>query len=362
MLNKSLLSPEYEATFEPAASPILGASTVLGSRNCFRSSGQRDIVNVLSIDVEDYFHPSELGGNVSSWTTYPPRVGVGLSFLLDLLAAHQVRATFFVLGWVAMRHPHLIRRIAEAGHEIGCHSHCHRLVYSLTPDEFQRDTLEAVKAIRDASGVTPRMYRAPSYSVTSNALWALDILASCGFTHDSSIYPIVHDRYGIPGFPRHASYIATPSGGILEIPVATVQLGRRVMPVGGGAYMRLFPYRYMAAGLRRINCQEKQPACLYLHPWELDPEQPRLTRRVISRLRTYTGLAGMRDKMSRLLDDFAFAALTDVFPLPNSVQIARMEARETLTPSPVCPAHSRPGSMPVESVSYYRSDIRRTCD
>ena len=126
--------------------------------------------------------------------------------------------------------------------------------------------------------------------------------------------------------------------------------------------MRLFPYRYMAAGLRRINCQEKQPACLYLHPWELDPEQPRLTRHVISRLRTYTGLAGMRDKMNRLLDDFAFAALTDVFPLPNPVQIARMEARETLTPSPVCPAHSRPGSMPVESVSYYRSDIRRTCD
>lgn len=320
------------------------------------------MVNVLSIDVEDYFHPSELGGNVSSWTGYPPRVDVGLSFLLDLLADRQVRATFFVLGWVAMRHAHLIRKIAEAGHEIGCHSQTHRLVYRLTPGEFHRDTSDAVKAIEDATGVTPRMYRAPSYSVTSNSLWALEILASCGFTHDSSIYPIVHDRYGIPGFPRHASYMATPSGGILEVPVATVQLGNRVMPVGGGAYMRLFPYRYMAAGLRRINSQENQPACLYLHPWELDPNQPRLTRRMISRLRTYTGLQGMRRKLTRLLDDFAFAALTDVFPVPSAAQIARMEADERRALPAECSAYSRPGPVPVGSVSYYRSDISGACD
>ncbi len=304
------------------------------------------MVNVLSIDVEDYFHPSELGGNVNSWRAYPPRVDIGLCFLLDLLAARRVRATFFVLGWVAMRHAHLIRRIAEAGHEIGCHSHTHRLVYSLTPDEFQRDTVEAVKAIQDATGVIPRMYRAPSYSVTSNSLWALEILASCGFTHDSSIYPIVHDRYGIPGFPRHASYISTPSGEILEIPVATVKLGRRVVPVGGGAYMRLFPYRYMAAGLRRINRQEKQPACLYLHPWELDPEQPRLTKQMISRLRTYTGLQGMRAKMNRLLDDFKFSALTDVFPLPDPAQIPEMELLEAVATTASYSPYSRGRSVP----------------
>ena len=163
------------------------------------SRAELEMLNIFSVDVEDYFQPSELAGGVKNWTTFTPRVNIGTEFLLDLMEQNGVRGTFFILGWVAERHPRLIQKIVAAGHEIGCHSYSHRLVYELTPAEFEEDTIAAVRAIEDAGGVTPRAYRAPSYSVTARTPWALDILAGCGFTHDSSIYPIVHDRYGIPG-------------------------------------------------------------------------------------------------------------------------------------------------------------------
>ena len=273
------------------------------------------MVNIFSVDVEDYFHPSELAGGVKDWDSFASRVHIGTEFLLESLAARQVHGTFFVLGWVAWRYPKLVRMIAEAGHEIGCHSYHHHLVYNLTPAQFERDTLAAVRAIEDATGVRPRIYRAPSYSITQRSLWALDKLVCCGFTHDSSIYPIVHDRYGIPGFARRAGIVETPSGKIVEVPVATVQLGHNhVAPVGGGAYMRLFPYCYTAAGIRRINQQEKQAACMYFHPWEMDPHQPRLSASTVSKIRTYAGLNSMRSKMKRLLRDFQFATMTSVYP------------------------------------------------
>jgi polysaccharide deacetylase family protein (PEP-CTERM system associated) len=216
---------------------------------------------------------------------------------------------------VAERHPGLIRRIAEAGHEIGCHSYHHRLIYDLTPGEFRKDTQRACAAIQDACGVTPTAYRAPSYSVVSDTLWALDILAECGFTHDSSIFPIVHDRYGIPGFPRFARTLTTRSSPIIEVPAATVRLrSGRIAPVGGGAYLRLFPYRYTAAGIRVLNQIERQPACVYIHPWELDPGQPRLANGFVSRLRTYSGLNSVRGKISRLLAEFRFSTLSSVYP------------------------------------------------
>ncbi len=274
------------------------------------------MVNALSIDVEDYFHPSEVQPYVqaSEWTSLPSRVADNTSRTLDLLDRHGVKATFFVLGWVAEHHPELVRRIAAAGHEVGCHSYAHRLVYDLTPDEFRADTEAAGRVIREACGVTPRAYRAPSYSITSRSLWALDILASLGFTHDSSIYPVAHDRYGIPGFHRHAHVLPTKAGPITEVPVAAVALSRRhTAPVGGGAWLRLFPYRYTAAGIRAFNA-EGQPACIYFHPWEIDAGQPRLNIGFVSRLRTYTGLAGMRNKLDRLLREFPFAPLASVYP------------------------------------------------
>jgi polysaccharide deacetylase family protein (PEP-CTERM system associated) len=277
--------------------------------------------NTISVDVEEYFHPSEVEKSVHAdqWTFLPSLVEPQTRRVLEIFDRHGVKGTFFVLGWVAWRHPALVREIAARGHEIACHSFWHRLVYNLTPAEFREDTLRAVRAIEDACGITPRAYRAPSYSITERSMWALEILAECGFTHDSSIYPIKHDRYGIPGFGRHAQTLSTPSGLIVEVPIATVKLsGRAIAPVGGGAYLRLLPYRYTAAGLRRINHNEQQPACMYFHPWELDPGQPRLARGWVSRLRTYGGLRSMAGKLDRLLSDFEFTTLIAVYGAAES--------------------------------------------
>jgi polysaccharide deacetylase family protein (PEP-CTERM system associated) len=273
--------------------------------------------NILTVDVEEYFHPAEVQAFTDplEWKSRPSRIAQQTETILDLLDRHAVKATFFVLGWVAKHQSRAVRMIRKAGHEIGCHSYWHRLIYRLTPVEFRRDTERAVSAIEDACGVTPTAYRAPNYSITRDSLWALDILASCGFTHDSSIYPIAHDRYGIPGFDRHAGILLTPSGPILEVPAATAELWKgAVTPVGGGAYLRLLPYCYTSAGIRRINQTEGKPACIYFHPWEIDPAQPRLARSGIARLRTYTGIRSMPGKLNRLLSDFHFSSLQEVYP------------------------------------------------
>src|ERR1700704_68495 len=210
------------------------------------------MINALTIDVEEYFHPAEVqhATSIEEWSSLPSRVEAQTDKVLELLDRHSVTATFFVMGWVADRQPQVVRKIAQAGHQIGCHSYAHQLVYSLTPAQFRQDTVRAVEAIENAGGVTPRLYRAPSYSITQESLWALEILVECGFQCDSSIVPINHDRYGIPGFKRHSQILQTPSGPIAEIPVATAQLTKTtIVPVGGGAYLRLLPYRYMAAGI-----------------------------------------------------------------------------------------------------------------
>jgi polysaccharide deacetylase family protein (PEP-CTERM system associated) len=280
------------------------------------------MINILTVDVEEYFHPSEVerSATAENWESLPSRVESETSRVLDLLARHKASATFFVVGWVAERHPRVVRRIVQAGHEIGCHSYAHRLVYDLTPEEFRADTKRAVRAIEDAVGVRTRLYRAPSYSITEKSLWALEILAECGFVYDSSIFPIAHDRYGIPGFAREAQTIRTAAGPILEVPIATAKLGGgSVVPVGGGAYLRLLPYRFTAAGIRRINREERRPACIYFHPWEMDPGQPRIAAGLISRLRTYTGIRGMEKKLDRLLADFQFLPISAVYPDARAV-------------------------------------------
>jgi len=271
--------------------------------------------NAISIDVEEYFHPTELRiTDVARWSELPSRIVPQTRRVLKLLADHQSQGTFFILGWVATQFPDLVREIAEAGHEIGCHSYFHRLVYNLTPEEFREDTERAADAIAAACGIRPRIYRAPSYSITQTSIWALEILVQCGFTHDSSIYPIAHDRYGMPGFGRHGQVLETPSGPIMEVPIATARLSEKtVAPVGGGGYLRLLPYCYTAAGIRRIN-EESQPACIYFHPWELDKDQPRLATGLISRVRTYKGLRTMASKLDRLLSEFEFSSVTAVHP------------------------------------------------
>jgi len=274
------------------------------------------MLNALTIDVEEYFHPTEVQNSVraDSWPDLPSRVETQIRRILDLLDEKNTKATFFLLGWVAEHHPSVARAIVSAGHEMACHSYGHQLLYHLTPDEFRADTRRAVASIEDACGVSPRAYRAPSYSVVTRTFWALEILVEEGFTQDSSIYPITHDRYGIPGFQRHVHTINTPSGPIQEIPIATARVsGDKLAPVGGGAYLRILPYRYTAAGLRRVNAEEGERACVYFHPWEIDPDQPRLARGAVARLRTYSVLNGMYQKISRLLTEFKFTTLSAAY-------------------------------------------------
>jgi polysaccharide deacetylase family protein (PEP-CTERM system associated) len=274
------------------------------------------MLNALTIDVEEYFHPTEVQKTtgLETWKDLPSRIEDQVLRILELLDSKNTKATFFILGWVAEHRPAAVRAIQTAGHQIACHSYAHQLVYSLTPQEFREDTRRAVAAIQDACGVSPEAYRAPSYSITARSMWAIEILIEEGFKQDSSIYPISHDRYGIPGFKRHAHVIQTASGSIQEIPIATAMLAKgRTAPIGGGAYLRLFPYRYTAAGIRRVNFEEGEQACIYFHPWEIDTHQPRIASGVISRIRTYTGMKGMHHKLTRLLTDFRFATLAECF-------------------------------------------------
>jgi len=289
------------------------------------------MLNILTVDVEEYFHPTEVQPFVDAarWAEYPSRIEAQIERILELFERRGAKATFFALGWVAEHRGQVLRAIRSAGHEIACHSYAHALVYRLGRAEFQRDTERAVAAIQDACGVTPTAYRAPSYSITRESLWALEVLAACGFTHDSSIYPIAHDRYGIPGFGRHAQILLTPSGAIEEVPIATARVWPGlVTPIGGGAYLRLLPYRYTAAGIRRLNRDERKPACIYLHPWELDPTVPRLARGRVSRLRTYPGIEGMTAKLDRLLAEFQFASLREVHPCPAAANVRAAAAIE----------------------------------
>lgn len=248
--------------------------------------------NVISVDVEDYFHAEAFADVVrrQDWENYSTRVETNTRRLLELFAAQGVQATFFVLGWVAERFPALVKEIGAAGHELACHSYWHRLIYKLDPRTFREDTQRAKHVIEQAAGQPVFGYRAPTYSITSRSLWALDILAELGFQYDSSIFPIHHDFYGVPDAPRFPFRITTASGPLLEYPLTTFRLwGDHNLPVGGGGYLRVLPRWYTRLGLERALA-EGLPVITYVHPWEIDPEQPRIPGRLKSRLRHYTNL------------------------------------------------------------------------
>jgi len=272
------------------------------------------MLNAMTVDVEDYFHVSAFAGVVSQsqWLSYESRICRNTERMLDVLDEAGVRATFFVLGWVAEQFPDLVKRIHRAGHELASHSYDHGLVYEKTPEEFRDDLRRAKAAIEDASGVAVVGYRAPSYSVVERSLWALDVLVSEGYSYDSSIYPIRHDRYGIPTWPRHIHRVERAGGSLWELPGSTVRYMGMNLPMGGGGYFRLLPYDWTRMGIRRLNEQEGRPAIFYLHPWELDPDQPRLNAGALSRFRHYTNLDQTEPRLRRLLRDFQFGAISQV--------------------------------------------------
>lgn len=257
---------------------------------------------VVSVDVEDYFHAESFADIIerARWGSYTSRVEENTRRLLQVLAQLDMHATFFVLGWVAERFPGLVREIAAAGHELGCHSYWHRLIYKLDPAEFREDTRRAKDVIEQIAGQPVRGYRAPTYSVVDGSLWALEILSELGFSYDSSIFPIHHDRYGIPDAPRAPFRFITPSGPMTEFPITTFRLAGHNLPVGGGGYLRLLPRIYTRMGLQRVQ-REGLPAVINIHPWEIDPEQPRLAGRFSSRLRHYTNLSRTLERFQSVL-------------------------------------------------------------
>jgi polysaccharide deacetylase family protein (PEP-CTERM system associated) len=269
-------------------------------------------IGVVSVDVEDYFHAESFSDVVdrSRWESYASRVEPNTRRLLELFAKLNVHGTFFILGWVAERYPSLVREIAAAGHELACHSYWHRLIYKLEPAEFREDTRRAKNIIEQIAGQPVRGYRAPTYSVVDRSIWALEILAELGFTYDSSIFPIHHDRYGIPDAPRAPFRFKTPSGTMTEFPITTFRLAGHNMPVGGGGYLRLLPNLYTRLGLQSVQ-REGLPAVIYIHPWEIDPAQPRLAGRFTSRLRHYTNLSRTLARFERVLQTGTYTSFKE---------------------------------------------------
>lgn len=269
--------------------------------------------NVFSVDVEDYFHVQAFADRIrpADWDHYESRVVKNTLRIIDLLDRHQTRGTFFILGWVADRYPELVKDIHRAGHEIGCHSYWHQLVFRQSPDAFREDLNRSTKILQDIIGQPVTAYRAPSFSITSDSLWALDILVEEGYRIDSSIFPVHHDTYGIPEVSPAPHVIHRPAGDLFEFPPAVRCKRFANIPVAGGGYFRIYPFRLTTHWLGNVNRKEGRPFVFYIHPWEVDPDQPRLKSRWKSWLRHYRNLHTTESKLNRLLQIFRFGAFGD---------------------------------------------------
>jgi len=261
-------------------------------------------VNAMSIDVEDYFQVAAFARQIdrSRWDTMPCRVERNVALILDLFDRHDTRATFFTLGWIAERYPAVVREIVARGHELASHGYGHLRASDQTPAAFREDLLRAKRILEDIGSVPVIGYRAPSFSIGTDNLWAHDIIAETGHQYSSSVYPIAHDHYGMPEAPR---FPWRTRSGLVEIPPSSLRLLGRNLPASGGGYFRLLPYSLSRWGIRRINAREGQACIFYFHPWEVDPEQPRIEDAgAKSRFRHYVNLERMVDRLDRLLGDF----------------------------------------------------------
>jgi polysaccharide deacetylase family protein (PEP-CTERM system associated) len=278
------------------------------------------VKNAFTVDVEDYFQVEGFANAIdrSSWDGFRTRVKANTSLLLEMLDERKVRATFFVLGWVARKHPEIVRQIAAAGHEVASHGMSHRLIYTQAPDEFRRETRDAKALLEDLAQKPVTGYRAATYSITSRSLWALDVLCEEGFRYDSSIFPMRHDRYGIPDAEQKPHVLTTPGGArLVEFPISVLRYGGAKIPVAGGGYFRLFPYGLTRWALRKLNAQQ-QEFVFYIHPWEVDPDQPRVEGAgTLSRFRHYLNLGRCAARLGRLLGDFEFDTMHAVLEQRN---------------------------------------------
>jgi len=262
-------------------------------------------VNMMSVDVEDYFHVSAFEAHIprADWERLPCRVERNLDRVLELFERHDVKGTFFILGWVAERYPRLVKAILSGGHELASHGYSHVRATDQTPGEFREDVTRAKRLLEDIGGRPVIGYRVPTYSIVAETLWAIDILKEAGYQYSSSIYPIHHDLYGMPNAPRFA--FRYPGGDLLEVPITTTRVFGLNLPCGGGGYFRLLPYRMSRWAMKRVNRLDGQPCVFYFHPWELDPGQPRQRQASLkSRFRHYLNLSRMESRLERLLHDF----------------------------------------------------------
>jgi polysaccharide deacetylase family protein (PEP-CTERM system associated) len=270
-------------------------------------------VNALTIDVEDYFQVSALAAHFARarWDTIPCRVERNVERLLILLESHRVRATFFTLGWIAQRHPGVVRSIVAGGHELASHGYGHLRASDQTPAELTEDLRSSKSILEDIGGTAVHGYRAPSFSIGRNNLWAFDTIAATGYRYSSSVYPVRHDHYGMPDAPRFPYRLAN---GLLEIPVTTTQMWGRNWPAGGGGFFRFLPYRISRWAIRRVNNVDRKPAIFYMHPWEIDPDQPRVTAATLkTRFRHYVNLHRTEARLDRLLIDFRWDTMSRTF-------------------------------------------------
>lgn len=284
------------------------------------------VINALTIDVEDYFQVSAFAPHIarSSWDSRECRVERNMDRILDMLAAGEVKATFFTLGWIAERYPQLVRRIVADGHELASHGYGHERASDLNPEAFWDDIRRSRSLLEDLGGVAVRGYRAPSFSIGVGNLWAYDALAKAGYRYSSSIYPIQHDHYGMPDAPRHAHMVRP---GLLEVPITTVRLFNRNFPSSGGGYFRLLPYAVSRWMLQHVNHAEGAAGIFYFHPWEIDVEQPRIPGiSSKTRFRHYVNIARMEQRLARLLEDFRWGRMDDLF-LPDGKRPAAVSAR-----------------------------------
>lgn len=270
-------------------------------------------LNAMTVDVEDFFHVSAFDSIISpeQWQEYQPRVDGNTRRLLDIFAEKGIKSTFFVLGWVAERYPELIKEIHKQGHEVASHGYAHRRATEQTREVFQQDVKRSKDHLEDLLGEKLTGYRAPSFSISYDNEWAFEVLAELGFKYSSSTYPVKHDLYGTPDWPRFA--YKRPEG-IVEIPIPTLKLMGKQIPIGGGGYFRLYPYKVTQKLVSKYLHDEKQPYSFYFHPWEIDAEQPRLRNAPWkSRFRHYVNLHRTEGKLIRLLDDFSWSTMRDVY-------------------------------------------------
>lgn len=287
----------------------------LPDRMNFNMDCHSPIRNAMTIDVEDYFQVSAFAPHIprDSWDRQECRVEKNVDRILAMLEESRASATFFTLGWIAERYPQLVRRIVAGGHELASHGYAHLRASDQTPVEFGKDVVHAKKLLEDIGGVDVKGYRAPSFSIGKDNLWTLDTLFEAGYRYSSSIYPIAHDHYGMPGAPRFA-FRAGKDSQLLEVPPSTVRFMGRNVAASGGGYFRLLPYRVSRSFLRRVNRMDCQPCVFYFHPWEIDPEQPRQKGVGLkTRFRHYVNLSRTESRIRALLRDFQWDRMDRIF-------------------------------------------------